>query len=153
MKPARTAAFMMSASSLLREPRGRPGPPGLPGWNRRPPVCPVIATRCPPAPPAIADLLDCLSFSGAIVLSLQSKPNRSIGDGLIDHGSDHSLIFPPTPATGLSFSEAHQALLQQQTSPAMLTPPSLDAAGRLAFPQHPERFWRGRQPRLSLAPP
>jgi hypothetical protein len=52
--------------------------------------------------------------------ALAPKPNRSIGDGLIDHGSDHSLIFPPTLATGLSFSEAHQALLQQQGARRML---------------------------------
>src|SRR5450755_4498287 len=53
---------------------------------------------------------------------------------------------------GVVFSEAHQPLQQQQTSPAMLIPPSLDAAGRLAFPQRAQRFWRGRQPCLSLAP-
>jgi hypothetical protein len=61
-----------------------------------------------------------LPARGRWPLSLQSKPNRSIGDGLIDHGSDHSLIFPPTLATGLSFSEAHQALLQQQGARRML---------------------------------
>jgi hypothetical protein len=70
---------------------------------------------------------------------------------LIGHRFHEGLGGIRTLATDPSLSEAHQPLQQQQqTSPAMLTPPSLDAAGRLAFPQCAQRFWRGRQPRLTI---